>query len=175
MRVLGPEVGLGVTDFFVVSVGRFAAVDADLVVIVVDSLVEDVVGVEVTLCPRLCYKKSNYFLSSRPALCCSPFRPCRSINYRSARVQVVQFVRIISNYSPQLRMTCYDYGRYRGESSTSGHFTVTWTSLDKIKFEKFDSQCTSTDFDPKKRPNPKSLSHCCQHYHMYSYQIFYFQ
>lgn len=62
MRILGPEVGLGVTDFFVVSVGRFAAVDAGVVVIVVDSLAGDVVGVEVTLC----YKKSNYFLSLRP-------------------------------------------------------------------------------------------------------------
>ena len=66
VRILGPEVGLGVTDFFVVSVGRFAAVDAGLVVIVVDSLAGDVVGVEVTLCPRLCYKKGNYFLSLRP-------------------------------------------------------------------------------------------------------------
>lgn len=52
VRILGPEVGLGVTVFFVVSVGR-VAVDGGLVVIVVDSVVGDAVGAEVTLRPRL--------------------------------------------------------------------------------------------------------------------------
>lgn len=68
VRILGPEVGLGVTVFFVVSVGR-VAVDGGLVVIVVDSVVGDAVGAEVTLRPRLCYKTSNYFLLSRSVSC----------------------------------------------------------------------------------------------------------
>ena len=53
VRILGLEVGLGVSVFFVVSVGR-VAVEVGLVVIVVDSVVAgDAVGAEVTLSPRL--------------------------------------------------------------------------------------------------------------------------
>lgn len=52
VRILGAEVGLGVTVFFVVSVGRVAPLDAGLVVIVADLAAVDSVGAEVTLCPR---------------------------------------------------------------------------------------------------------------------------
>lgn len=61
VRTLGLEVGLGVT---VLSVGRVAA-DVGTVVIVAEAVVGAAPGAEVTLCPMLCYKTSNYFLSSR--------------------------------------------------------------------------------------------------------------
>lgn len=48
VRILGAEVGLGVTVFFVVSVGRVAPLDAGLVVIVAGLAAVD----SVTLCPR---------------------------------------------------------------------------------------------------------------------------
>lgn len=64
VRILGLEVGLGVTVFFVVSVGRVAA-DTGLVVIVVDSVAGDAVEAVPKPWPRLCNKTSNYFLLSR--------------------------------------------------------------------------------------------------------------
>lgn len=72
VRILGPEVGLEVTDFFVVTVGR-VALDAGLVVIVVDSAAGNEFGAELTLWPRLCYKTSNYFLLSPAAFFLTSF------------------------------------------------------------------------------------------------------
>lgn len=92
VRILGAEVGLGVTVFFVVSVGRVAPLDAGLVVIVADLAAVDSVGAEVTLCPRPCYKTSNYFLSSRLALCCLALRPCDSIKVFASSLEILQFV-----------------------------------------------------------------------------------
>lgn len=91
VRILGAEVGLGVTVFFVVSVGRVAPL-AGLVVIVADLAAVDSVGAEVTLCPRPCYKTSNYFLSSRLALCCLALRPCDSIKVFASSLEILQFV-----------------------------------------------------------------------------------
>lgn len=71
------EIDLGVAVFFTLSTAR-ARVDACLVVIVAASLA----GAEVTLCPRLCYKTSNYFPSHRA----TPFNIAR-VTSNSANLQ----------------------------------------------------------------------------------------
>lgn len=98
VRILGADVGLGVTVFFVVSVGRVAPLDAGLVVIVAGLAAVD----SVTLCPRPCYKTSNYFLSSRLALCVtSRFALAIRLKY-SPRAS--KFSNLLENYITSLNL-----------------------------------------------------------------------
>lgn len=97
VRILGAEVGLGVTVFFVVSVGRVAPLDAGLVVIVAGLAAVD----SVTLCPRPCYKTSNYFLSSRLALCVTS-RFALAIRLNSPRAS--KFSNLLENYITSLNL-----------------------------------------------------------------------